>query len=140
MNYINAQKEILGEYLKENRVVFGRIKDNVVYGNGYKLYITPEDKVGINFKSYINQDILERILNDSDKKEVYLSNECVKSGKSVLRCFKNDDVDIYVDEKLLKNFDVPNCKFKGDKAVNGVFVYENEVMVGCVMPVRLKNS
>ena len=28
---------------------------------------------------------------------------------------------------------------KGDKAVNGVFVYENEVMVGYVLPVKLKN-
>ena len=60
--------------------------------------------------------------------------------KTMIRCFKNGDFKIYVDEKLLKNFDLPNCTFKGIGATAGLFVYENEIMVGFVLPIRLKNS
>ena len=143
MNYINAQKEILTDYLKGKIVVFVKLddKDKVVYGTQFKLYITPANKVGINFEgASFSKDTLERILNDKDAKDVYLTEECIKDDKKMIRCFKNGDLKIYVDEKLLKNFDLPNCTFKGTGTANGVYVYENEIMVGFVLPMRLKNS
>ena len=141
MNYIKAQQEILTDYLKEKRVIFVKVDDKVVYGTPFKLYITPANKVGINFEgTSISKDTMERILNDKDAKDVYLSEECIKDDKKVIRCFKNGDFKIYVDEKLLKNFDLPNCTFKGIGATAGLFVYENEIMVGFVLPIRLKNS
>ena len=140
MNYINAQKEILTDYLKDKRVVFRKIDDKVVYGTPFKLYITPKDKVGINFElNTISESTIRRILNDGNAKDVYLSEECINEDKKLIRCFKNGDIKIYVDEKLLKNFDLPNCTFKGTKPMNGVYVYENEIMVGYVLPIRLKN-
>ena len=141
MNYIKAQQEILTDYLKEKRVIFVKVDDKVVYGTPFKLYITPANKVGINFEgTSISKDTMERILNDKDAKDVYLSEECIKDDKKMIRCFKNGDFKIYVDEKLLKNFDLPNCTFKGIGATAGLFVYENEIMVGFVLPIRLKNS
>lgn len=140
MNYINAQKEILTDYLKEKRVIFTKVDEKVVYGTSYKLYITTADKVGINFEqSSFSKATIEMILDDKDAEDVYLSQECVKEDKKMIRCFKNGDLKIYVDEKHLKNFDLSNCTFKGTGATNGVFVYENEIMVGYVMPMRLKN-
>ena len=140
MNYINAQKEILTDYLKNKRVHFAKVDNKVVYGTSYKLYITPADKVGINFEqSSIKESTIKMILDDKDAEDVYLSQECVKEDKNVVRCFKNGDLKIYVNEKHLKNFDLSNCTFKGTGATNGVFVYENEIMVGYVMPMRLKN-
>ena len=141
MNYIKAQQEILTDYLKEKKVIFAKVDDKVVYGTPFKLYITPKDKVGINLDStLIKEDTMRRILNDKDAEDVYLSEECIKEDKKMIRCFKNCDIKIYVDEKLLKNFDLPNCTFKGTKPTNGVYVYENENMVGFVLPIRLKNS
>ena len=141
MNYINAQKEILTDYLKEKRVILVKIDDKVVYGTPFKLYITPADKVGINFERMtISESTIRRILDYKDAKDVYLSKECIKEDKKMIRCFKNGDINIYVEEKHLKNFDLPNCTFKGTEAKNGVYVYENEIMVGFVLPIRLKNS
>lgn len=141
MNYINAQKEILTDYLKDKRVIFTKLDDKVVYGTLFKLYITPANKVGINFeKTSISEATIGRILDDKDAKDVYLSEECIKEDKNMIRCFKNGDIKIYVDEKYLKNFDLPSCTFKSTGATDGVFVYENEIMVGFVLPIRLKNS
>lgn len=141
MNYINAQKEILTDYLKEKQVIFAKIGDKVVYGTPLKLYITPADKVGINFESIgISESTIRTILDDKDAQDVYLSEECIKEDKTMIRYFKNGDIKIYVDEKLLKNFDLLNCTFKGTKPTSGIFVYENGVMVSCIMPVRRKNS
>ena len=141
MNYIKAQQEILTDYLKEKRVIFVKVDDKVVYGTPFKLYITPANKVGINFElNNISESTIRKILNDKDAKDVYLSEECIKEDKTMIRCFKNGDFKIYVDEKLLKNFDLPNCTFKGIGATAGLFVYENEIMVGFVLPIRLKNS
>ena len=141
MNYINAQKEILTDYLKEKQVIFAKVDDKVVYGTPFKLYITPKNKVGINFElNNISESTIRRILDDKDAQDVYLSEECIKEDKTMIRYFKNGDIKIYVDEKLLKNFDLPNCTFKGTGSTKGVCVYENEIMVGYVLPMRLKNS
>lgn len=140
MNYINAQKEILTDYLKGKRVIYCKLDDKVVYGTPFKLYITPADKVGINFEqASFSKATIKTILDDKDAEDVYLSQECVKEDKNLVRCFKNGDINIYIYEKHLKNFDLPNCTFKGTKATNGVYVYENEIMVGYVLPIRLKN-
>ena len=141
MNYINAQKEILTDYLKGKIVVFVKLDDKVVYGTPFKLYITQANKVGINFDGRSpSKATIERILDDKDAKDVYLSEECIKGDKKTIRCFKNGDLKIHVDEKLLKNFDLTNCTFKSTGATNGVYLYEDKIMVGFVLPMRLKNS
>ena len=141
MNYIKAQQEILTDYLKEKKVIFAKVDDKVVYGTPFKLYITPKNKVGINFESIgISESTIRTILNDKDTQDVYLSEECIKEDKKTIRCFKNGDLKIHIDEKLLKNFDLTNCTFKSTGATNGVYLYEDEVMVGFVLSMRLKNS
>ena len=140
MNYINAQKEILTEYLKEKKAVFGRVGDKVFYGTPFKIYVTPANKVGIDFKNVqpIAENTLKSFTDDRNLTDTYLTPEMVSDDKRILRVFENEKGKIYVDEKLLKNFNLSKSTFKGSEPNKPIFIYENEMMVGFVFPVRYK--
>ena len=42
-------------------------------------------------------------------------------------------------EYLIKNFDLKRSTFKGKGARSIVYIYEDEVMVGLVLPILVKN-
>lgn len=142
MNYINAQKEILTEYLKEKKVVIGKVDDKVFYGTPFKVYINNENKVGIDFKNVqpLAENTLKSFTDDRNLIDAYLTPEMVNDGKKILRVFETDSCKIYVDEKLLKNFDLSISTFKGSEPKKPIFIYENEIMVGFVFPVLYKKS
>ena len=141
MNYINAQKEILTDYLKGKRVFFRKIDDKVVYGTPSKLYITPANKVGINFECIqIKEDTIKAVLNDEKDVDVYLTDQIIQNpiDKKLLRCFTdNKDLQIYIDDKSLKNFKLEQCTFKGISPVQPIHIYEDGVQVGLVFPIRV---
>lgn len=141
MNYINAQKEILTDYLKEKRVIFARIDDKVVYGTPFKLYITPADKVGIYWEYSIKEDTIKAVLNDERDVDVYLTGQIIQIDKRLLRCFTdNKELQIYVDDKLLKNFRLEQCTFKGISPVQPIHIYEDGIQVGLVFPIRVPKN
>ena len=55
--------------------------------------------------------------------------------KKILRVFSNGNENIYVDESLIKYFDLENSTFKGRNRKSPIYIYEDEVMVGVVLPV-----
>ena len=147
MNIINAQVEFLKEALKnKNTVIYGELLDNVIIGNGNRLYIIPKKECGVDLtnidsnnvkimqesslKNFMNDDLCENITLTDDKKVV---------DKKTLRVFSKGDENIYVDEYLIKNFDLKGSTFKGkgDRSIG--YIYEDEVMVGLVLPVLVKN-
>ena len=147
MNIINAQVEVLKEALKnKNTVIYGELLDNVIIGNGNRLYIIPKKECGVDLtnidsnnvkimqesslKNFMNDDLCENITLTDDKKVV---------DKKILRVFSNGNEKIYVDESLLKYFDLENSTFKGKGARSIVYIYEEGVMVGLVLPTLVKN-
>ena len=147
MNIINAQVEVLKEALKKkNTVIYGVLDDKVIIGNGNRLYIIPKKECGVdltnidsnnvkimqesNLKSLMNDNLYDNITLTPDKKVV---------DKKTLRVFSKGDENIYVDEFLIKNFDLKRSTFKGKGARSIVYIYEDEVMVGLVLPILVKN-
>lgn len=57
-------------------------------------------------------------------------------GKYTCIELKRGDEAIYVDEALLKNFD-KSVEFEGTSGKSPVYVYEGELLVGVVLPVRV---
>ena len=55
--------------------------------------------------------------------------------KKTLRVFNKGKENIYVDESLIKYFDLENSTFKGHNSKSPIYIYEYEVMAGVVMPV-----
>ena len=147
MNIINAQVEVLKEALKnKNTVIYGELLDNIIIGNGNRLYIIPKKECGVDLtnidsnnvkimqesslKNFMNDDLCENITLTDDKKVV---------DKKTLRVFSNGDENIYVDESLIKYFDLENSTFKGRNSKSPIYIYEHEVMVGLVLPILVKN-
>ena len=146
MNIINAQVEVLKEALKKkNTVIYGVLLDNVIIGNDSRLYIIPKKKCGVDLtnidsnnvkilpestlKNFINDNLYENVTLTDNKKVIY---------KKTLRVFSKGDENIYVDETLIKYFDLENSTFKGHNSKSPIYIYEHEVIVGLVLPVYVK--
>ena len=147
MNIINAQVEVLKEALKKkNTVLYGVLLDNVIIGNVNRLYIIPKKKCGVDLTNIdsnnvkiLQESTLKNIINDNLYENVTLTDDKKVAGKKTLRVFNKGDENIYIDETLIKYFDLENSSFKGHNSKSPVYIYEYEVMVGLVLPVNVKN-
>lgn len=146
MKIVNAQVEVLKEaYKGKTSLVYGSMGDSIVYGNEHRLYITPTEQVGIYLHHFddvkvVTQDNLKCLLYDKEYEEATLTNKIVIADEAggKLRVFKVGEEKVYVDERLLKNFDLNSdvVTFKGKTYNCPIFIYENNTMVGIVCPVR----
>ena len=149
MNIINAQVEVLKEAFKGKRkhnVIYGTLEDKVIIGNNTILYVIPKEECGIdltnvdcNNVNIIQESVLKGFINDDLCENITLTDDKKVVDKKTLRVFSKGDENIYVDEFLIKNFDLKRSTFKGKGARSIVYIYEDEVMVGLVLPVLVKN-
>ena len=148
MNIINAQVEVLKEALKnKNTVIYGVLLDNVIIGNCKRLYIIPKKECCIDLTNIDSNNIkimqessLKNFINDEQYENVTLTDDKKVVDKKILRVFSNCKENIYVDESLIKYFDLENSTFKGRNKKSPIYIYENYNMVGLVLPVILKTS
>ena len=147
MNTINAQVEGGKEALKGNRkhnVVYGTLDNKVIIGDDIRLYIIPNEECAIDLTNIagvriLQQSILKNFVNDDKCTKLELTNDIRElHDKITARIFTNGKENIYLDERLIKNFDLKNATFKGKGAKSIVYIYENEVMVGICCPINVK--
>ena len=146
MNIINAQIEVLKEALKnKNTVLYGVLLDNVIIGNGNRLYIIPKTECGVDLTNIDNNNVkimqepaLKSIINDDLYDNVILTDDKKVIDKKTLRVFSTGNENIYVDESLIKYFDLENSTFKGKNRRSPIYIYEGYKMVGLVLPVCVK--
>ena len=142
MNIINAQVEVLKEALKnKNTVIYGVLLDNVIIGNVNRLYIIPKKECGVDLTNIdgnnvkiIQEPSLKRLMNDN----ITVTNDKKVVNKKTLRVFSNGDENIYVDESLIKYFDLEKSTFKGRNRKSPIYIYEDYNMVGVVSPAYVK--
>ena len=147
MNIINAQVEVLKEALKEKRkhnVIYGTLEDKVIIGNGTRLYVIPKkccaiDLTNIARVQILGESTLRNFINDNECTEIELTSDIkILDNKTTVRVFTNGKENIYLDERLLKNFDLKKSTFKGKGAKSIVYIYEDDIMVGFLLPVNVK--
>ena len=61
-------------------------------------------------------------------------------AKMKLHKFVIGDEVIFLDENNLKYFDLEDSTFKGTNRKNPIYIYENEELVGMVLPVNHKEE
>ena len=146
MNIINAQVEVLKEALngkRKHKVVYGTLEDKVILGNDTRLYVIPKKDCAIDLTNVccvqvLEESTLKRFVNDNECTELRITNDIrALDDKRTLRVFTNGKENIYLDERLIKNFDLKNSTFKGKGARSIVYIYEDEVMVGFLLPVNV---
>ena len=148
MNIINAQIEVLKEALKnKSTVIYGVLLDNIIIGNVNRLYIIPKKECGVDLTNIdsnnvkiIQESTLKNFINDNQYENVTLTDDKKVVDKKTLRVFSNGKENIYVDESLIKYFDLENSTFKGKYQKSPIYIYEDYKMVGLVLPVMIKKS
>lgn len=147
MNIINAQVEVLKEVLKKkSTVLYGVLLDNVIIGNDKRIYIIPKKKCGVDLTNIdsnvkiLPESTLKNLINDNLYENVTLMDYKKVIDKKTLRVFIKGDENIYVDETLIKYFDLENSTFKGHNSRSPIYIYEYGVIVGLVLPFALKIS
>lgn len=146
MNIINAQVEVLKEALNEKRkhkVIYGTLDDKVIIGNDKRLYVIPKEECVVDLSNIcsvqvLQESTLKNVVNDNECTEIELTNNIrVLEDKRTLRVFTNGKENIYLDERLIKNFDLKNSTFKCKGVRSIVYIYEDGVMVGFLLPVSM---
>ena len=145
MNIINAQVEVLKEALNGKRkrnVIYGTLDDKVIIGNNTRLYVIPKKECAIDLTNIDSNNVkimqessLKNFINDNLYESVTLTDDKKVVDKKILRVFSNCNENIYVDESLIKYFDLEKSTFKGRNKKSPIYIYEYEVMVGVVLPV-----
>ena len=147
MNIINTQVEVLKEALKRNRkhtVMYGTLDNKVIIGNEIRLYVIPKEECAIDLTNIagvrvLQETTLKQFVNDNECSDIELTNDIRElHNKITARILTNGKENIYLDERLIKNFDLKNATFKGKGAKSIVYIYENEVMVGFCCPINVQ--
>lgn len=142
MNLKKINKVILDEIMKTDcQVKVGRFNEQVgVTVNGHYMVLMNDKDFPFNFeKIKVNDLNIKQFLN-FDFKEAYLSSNIkIIEGKKECVEIKNDSHKVYINRKYLEFFD-KTCTFKIDGATRPVYVYEDDVMVGLILPIRLKEG
>ena len=152
MNYLKIQTDILKALCKDNvnkvlQCVAKSDDGNEIYFiSGSHLYTLQKDFLFLDYERLVyktrelQNNTLQNILKGADKAEPgYRTNQLiyVEPIKGVF--LKSENYEVAVNETLLKNFD-KNCTFRlsGDKSP--VYIYEDCVLAGVILPLVIKNK
>ena len=147
MNIVKLQQDIIKDLLNNKRGEwFIQIKDSEVYIlTRFQVFIlsSKEFVLDIDKLGFSNTNIAESLLKSADDAKPAIKTDIIKSVVSqgkVVNCQELKRVDngeiAYVNQSLLKVYD-KNCDFEVINAKSPVFVYENDILVGVVLPIKL---
>lgn len=143
MKLDKVYNEVVKEVLKSNRRVIMGCIDNDTIGittNGFMMYFIPKNEFLLDadalIKNRVNNANLDLFKEPKDLKEVVKTNVYCKQGKNTLVKIG----DKYFNEKYLKNFEEYASFKTTDKFNAPLYVYEDDVLVGLVMPVRVDDK
>lgn len=157
MNYLKIQSDILKALCKGNvrkilRFVAKSEDKNKIYlicgDAGSHCYILEKDFIFLDYERLVDKvgeiqsNTLQNILKGVNKAEpgyktdqlIYM--ETIKGNGVFL---KSENYEVVVNEKLLKNFD-KNCEFRLSGDLSPVYIYEDCVLVGVVLPIARKKK
>ena len=122
------------------------ILDGYVYytPDGYVMYRIPESRFYLDIEK-VFKDIppfdIKALWKPDDAKRAYKTGDIkmMTQGKKLYNVvkIKNESDTVWVDERLLKNFDF-DCSFYITNSVSAVYLKENDELVGLCMPVKVK--
>lgn len=154
MNFERIQNKVLKSAFKRDaelkpfRFKWGMYEDNIVIINetASGLFIIPKNRFYLDIQHVFGsaQPIpVEKIIKKDEVKDIALTDTFINTDKRMLGVFKQSDNDepIYYDSKLLKEYGkLTNPHYKGTDATSPILIYEDEVMVGLILPVRHKKA
>lgn len=144
MNVVKIQTEILKDALnqKAHKWLIQVDDSEVILANNVQIFVIKAEDFILDVNKLVGAGVKtmttgKNIL-DGYSKANPLTKTPLKRVAGNVTCIelKYGDESIYVDEALLKNFD-KSVEFEGTSSKGVVYVYEGELLVGVVMPVRV---
>lgn len=154
MDYSKVQIEILKMANKRKmgmayqksyvRWRYGETEDEIWVCEGHRIEVIPKSMWFLNKETVFTDEPMGKLKDyiPSDTK----STTRLRTTKEILTCGKKyqcevftvegEEDEVLVDVKQLKDFDLDYCTFKGTNRLNGIVVYEGELLVGYVLPVK----
>lgn len=127
----------------KQKIFFGEYQDKIgICIDGFVLYLVPKDLCLIDTSKHGNNMDIEKFFKDIPEYNCTVTDEFEsfnKIGKQIqIQKFINNDLEIesWVDTNLIKYLDSFSVKFQ--KSISPVFLYEEEELVGLVMPINRK--
>ena len=142
MNYKVINRLISESFYKGNKTYISKNKGTVgITIDRFVVWFIPDHEFIFDIDKLDIENInLERYINTDGYSDVIRSNVLIEDYKKQLRIFENDDTRVYVDSKLLKGFDMNISTFKIKNEKLPVLIYENDELVGLVLPTRLNRK
>jgi hypothetical protein len=131
-------QEIIKAYLKEVKIAVTECDTFVwITTNGFVGYYLHKKELPLNYDDFVKTDMFKRF-SEKDYQEAYNTKEFKITDKKITAVkIKNESSSVWVDSKFLKNFENDaTFKIKGNWDI--VFVYENDVLRGLIMPLNIK--
>ena len=146
MNVIKIQCDILRELKKRYKKTYYIEKTDsvVLVGDGYRIFVIRNEDFYLDVKKITEEGMLRinglrPILEGSEKAKLARRSTRESNQYSYTLCeIKNDECSYWVKKAFLDPFDYPDYKISPDS--NKVYVYEGDVVVSIVLPVRVSED
>lgn len=132
MKVRKINEEFLKIYYKKEKIYYEKYEDYVLLSDSYRIYKIKNDDCILDLTKF-KEIKLSKFLDDYDYVLGNITDNIIDI-KIKLRKIATEDFDLYVNDNYLKLFDNPIVKVKSDDSP--VLVYENDEIVGLILPVK----
>lgn len=143
MKKFNIQRDYLKKMINGECIVFQEDEDFIYVGDGFVAHKFLKEECFLNFgnsSENIKELDIKRLLNDTkfNKVDLALTSDMKMVQKDIVQKLESTDkekIEVWLNTKFLKNFENPT--FRGSDGISPVVVFEENEIVGVVLPVRM---
>ena len=142
MNTLKIQSDLMKrrETNDAGRYFYNVSNDYVYYSpDGFVMYRIPENRFYLDVEK-VFKDITpfnaKALWKPDDSKQAYKTGDIKIMTQGNVAKIKNESDVVWVNERLLKNFD-SDCSFYITNSKSAVYIEENNELVGMVMPMKI---
>jgi len=132
MKVRKINEEFLKIYYRKEEIYYEKYEDHILLSDSYKIYKIKNDDCILDLIKFKELN-LHKFL---DRQDYIVGNitDNIIDGKIKLRKITTKDFDVYINDNDLKLFDNPIVKVRADD--EPILVYENDEIVGLILPIK----
>lgn len=151
MKYLKFQQDLLKD--ADARDCKNKFFNYPWFEDEHRIFICPQGYYFVvipKFSFYLDKDKVlnttpingKSLLKDYDDLEMAIDTHIIRNidEKMKLHKFTIDNESVFLDENKLKYFDLAHSTFRGINRISPIYIYENKVLVGMVLPVNYKEG
>lgn len=143
MKKFNIQRDYLKKMINGDYVGFQEDEKFIYLCDGVIAHKFLKEECFLNFGNSaenIKELDIKRLLNDTkfNKVDLALTSDMRTVQRNIVQKLESTDkdkIEVWLNTKFLKNFENPT--FRGSDGISPVIVFEENEIVGCILPVRM---